>query len=264
MKSYKFNEQALLELVSTIIFSGTLIYLVISDRYLLYVTPRMKPYLVFAAIAMLLWSILGGNLRKPQYKVKTAHCFVLVIPVVFLLLPHSSLTGADIDINAVSSMSKGSGVSSTTSIGISKNTTIDSSKTTIRMDSYQPEGLDETNKRIEVANDNFYKWISEIYANAQKYKGYTIVMTGYVFKDPQYFKEGEFIPARLTMMCCSADLAPIGMLCRYNDVSSLEAGSWVTVEGIIEIENGDAGDEPVVHVTKVIHADEVEGYVYPF
>ena len=264
MKINKFNEQALLELMSTIVFSATLIYLVVSDRYLLYVTPRMKLYLIFCAIAMLLWSIVGSNLHKPQYKIKTTHCFVLVIPVLFLLLPHNSLSGADIDINSVSSISNGNGVSSSTSIGVSKNTTIDNSKTTITIVSHQPEGLDEINKRIEVADDNFYKWISEIYKDTKKYEGYTIVMTGYVFKDPQYFKEDEFIPARLTMMCCSADLAPIGMLCQYNDVAKLEADTWVTVEGIIKIKISDVGEEPVVYVTKVIQAEEVEGYVYPF
>ena len=47
-----FNPQALLESLCCGFFAGLLAYLVRSEKYLSYVTPRMKPYLYFSAVVM--------------------------------------------------------------------------------------------------------------------------------------------------------------------------------------------------------------------
>ncbi len=70
------------------------------------------------------------------------------------------------------------------------------------------------------------------------------------------------------MSCCVADLAPAGLLCKYDKAPELEADSWVTVEGtffIAEYEYGGAPyNDPQISVTKITPAEEVEGYVYPY
>jgi putative membrane protein len=129
-------------------------------------------------------------------------------------------------------------------------------------------GLDVADKKITVSNDDFGMWYSEIYVNMEKYEGYTIVITGYVFKDPELFKKDEFVPARLMMSCCVADLSPTGFTCEYNKASELKPDSWVTVEGTLhkgQYEyNGEKYDEPQISVKKITPAKEVDGYVYPY
>ncbi len=92
-------------------------------------------------------------------------------------------------------------------------------------------------------------------------------MTGSVFKDPELLKDDEFIPGRLAMTCCVADLAVTGLICHYDQASELEQDSWVTVEGTFFIGQyeyaGNQYDDPQLKVTKITPAEAVEGYVYP-
>lgn len=135
---------------------------------------------------------------------------------------------------------------------------------------YSPDlpGLDEANKKITVSNDDFGVWVPEIYMNMEKYKDYTIVITGFVFKDSEMLKENEFVPGRLMMTCCVADLSLAGILCKYDEAFQLEQDSWVTVEGTIFIEefeyDGQKYIEPQIEVTKITPAEAVAGYVYPY
>ncbi|WP_148134716.1 TIGR03943 family putative permease subunit [Candidatus Formimonas warabiya] len=299
MPARAFNPQIFLEFVCYSVFGGFIFYLVRSGEYLSYVTPRMKPYLYFTAIVMLVWACVGlSRLFRPQYKIRSAHCFVLTILILFLLLPHSPLSTADLTANYTggsafsqgtltnkqmpSNNPKGSPSSSTpaptesnanTPVTAQPNDNISDSTDSTPPNTQSaatddPEaglsGLDAENKKITVDNDEFYPWIAEVYTNMAKYESYTISITGFVFKDPEYFAENEFVPARLAMTCCTADLAPLGMLCKYDKVSELKADSWVTVEGVIHKGQYEGEDEPQITVTKITPAQEVEGYIYPY
>nr|WP_312579241.1 TIGR03943 family protein [Sedimentibacter sp.] len=318
VKSKAFNSQIFLEILCYLSFAGIMFYLVSTEKYLSYVTPRMKPYLYFTATVMFIWAFMGiFRLFQPQHKIRSAHCFVLVIPILFLLLPHGQLKTSDLSGNYVggnalsglsgqnvsgvinkqtSSDNSGFGTSSSNSTEVpvkdsttsadapssvditypvdntsnSLDTTVSDAQTKTQEDEYSINlsGLDVKNKVITVSNDDFGVWISEIYSNAKNYEGYTIMMTGTVFKDTEMLEGDEFVPGRLMMSCCVADLSLVGIRCKYEKASELKADSWVTVEGTIHIGkyeyDGVEYDEPQVFVTKITPADEVEGYVYPY
>ena len=293
------NSQILAEFLCCSFFGGVVLYLVGTGKYLSYVTPRMEPYLYFTVLIMFLWSATElFRLVRPQYKVRLAHCLVLVIPILFLLLPHKPLSASEISAtynggfftqgNASITDNK---ISGKTSSDASVNNGADSESNINLSDNSEPgdssgsasdiqssgdqssgseikdaglSGFDPVNKTISVENDEFYQWISELYMNMDQYEGYTITMTGFVYKDPQYFAENEFMPARLCMTCCTADLTPIGLVCEYSNVSALKQNSWVTVEGVIHKGQYEGEDEPQISVTKIAPAEEVEGYVYPY
>ncbi len=293
MQAKAFNSQVFLEVLCNFIFASLIIYLLKSGNYLFYVTPRMEPYLIFSVILSSAWALNGlRRLFKPQHLIRSAHCFVLVIPVMFLLLPHSTLNSTDISTgyagagafvqnptgsissNQSSSVGSDSGYSSDS--GYLSDSYPDTSS--LPQDGYDSSediakspydsdisvGLDEENKEIIIGNDDFYPWIIEIYSNMDKYEGYKITMTGFVFKDSEYLYENEFVPARLAMTCCAADLAPIGILCIYDKVSELEEGKWITVEGVLHKGQYNGQDEPQVSITNITPAEEVLGYIYPY
>ncbi len=293
MRAKAFNSQIFLEILCYSVFGGLMFYLVRSGNYLSYVTPRMKPYLYFAAIIMIIWACAGlGRLLRPQYKVRSAHCFILALPALLLILPHTSLSVSDISGNFIGGQSsfgpaaaqKPSSTSGTDFSSVDSDPADDLSETPVESpNNYsddngnsQPDesasselpGLDTKNMKITVSNDDFGLWFSEIYTNMEKYTGYTIVMTGYVFKDSELFEENEFAPARLMMSCCVADLSPAGLTCIYDKASELKADSWVTVEGTLQIGQyeyeGEKYDEPQIVVEKITPAEEAEGYVYPY
>lgn len=309
MQAKAFNPQIFLELLCYSVFGGLMLYLVNSGKYLAYVTPRMVPYLYFTAIVMGIWVLAGlGRLFRPQYKIRSMHCFMLALPILLLLLPHrplstSNFTGNYVGRSTFSGLagqnaykSGNTGSNAMTSIPTkdpteSSTESIDDpfaivendlpSKDNIPSDSIDTQtdvlqneysialpGLDRVNKKIIVSNDDFGIWLSEIYMNMEKYEGYTVVMTGFVFKDPEIIKEDQFVHARLMMSCCVADLTPAGLLCKYDKVSELKADSWVTVEGTLFIGKYEYGgmvyDDPQISVTKITPAKEVVGYVYPY
>ncbi len=293
MKVRAFNSQAFLEFLCYSVFAGLMLYLVKSGKYLTYVTPRMKPYLYFSAVIMGLWALLGlGRLFRLQYRIRSAHCYVLAVPILLLLLPHDPLNISDLSryytgVNTVidqagqglygtvkspkQSPEDNSGISTLT--GIPADTpeeAVTGIPAGVPEDAYTTilPGLNLSDRKITVSNDDFSLWLTELYTNMGNYKGYTIIMTGFVFKDSDTLKEDEFITARLMMSCCAADLIPYGLICKYDKVSDLKSEAWVTVEGTLIIEqfeyDGKFYDDPQISVTKISPAEKVEDYVYPF
>ena len=129
-------------------------------------------------------------------------------------------------------------------------------------------GLNAAEKKITISDDLFGMWYSELYLHMEQYTGYTIVITGYVLKDPESFGKDEFAAARLAMTCCVADLAPAGSMCSYPGASDLKEDSWVTVEGTLtaayEEYGGHKYANPLIMVSHIMPAEPVDGYVYPY
>ena len=327
MRTKEFNSQVFLELACYVVFAAALLYLIASGRYLSYVTPRMKPYLFFAAVVMLLWAALSvSGLFTPQYRKRTAHCFVLAIPVLLLLLPHgeiglSNLTGSTglITGSALNGppapgdngggapvlldggdKTEPSGTPSTPTAAAptpagtppSSPEEIAPPVTTAQGAPEVPEtpavsapasgapgvymstdvygeplelhGYDEANRTVTVSDEEFYPWLSEFFMHLEAFDGFQVTMTGAVYKDPEFFAENEFVPARLMMSCCVADLAPTGIVCNYDKVSELAADSWITVTGTLYKGQYEGNEEPQIKVASIAPAEPVEGYLYPF
>ncbi|WP_342758938.1 TIGR03943 family putative permease subunit [Kineothrix sedimenti] len=302
MQAKAFNSQAFLEFLCFFIFGGLLLYLAKSGKYLSYVTPRMEPYIYFASIVMGIWALTGFcRLFRPQHRLRSSHCLVVGIPILLLLLPHSPLTTSSltgnysnknafsasagqelyskpdeasledsIDQTDTSSPAEDELSSADTAVSDTVDTAVADAQSAIPEEqaSVVLPGLDTANKKIIVSNDDFSMWLTEIYINIEKYTGYTIDITGYVFKNPDYYNDDEFVPARLMMSCCVADLVPVGLTCKYDNVSELEEGSWVTVEGTLHVGqyeyDGEQYEEPQISVTQITPAEEVSDYVYPF
>ena len=93
-------------------------------------------------------------------------------------------------------------------------------------------------------------------------------MTGYVINGSDVFAEDEFALARLVMTCCVADLSPVGVICKYENASHLNADDWYNVEGTLvagsyEID-GTSYTEPQIQITSITTTKKIGGYVYPY
>ncbi|WP_250227788.1 TIGR03943 family putative permease subunit [Anaeropeptidivorans aminofermentans] len=272
IKLRAFNPQIFLEILCYSIFGGLMIYLVKSGKYLNYVTPKMAPYLYFSAFIMAIWSF--SSIRRlflTKYKIRSMHCMVLAIPALLILLPHQALGASDFLGNyiSVASFLSNQGENIFKKVELLGNTL-----SSTQPDIYENEpsgalpGLDPENKRITLSDDNFFLWMNVLYADMKTYEGYTLITTGFIYKDPKIVKENEFVPARLAMTCCVADLVPMGLICRYNKASELNPEEWVTVEGIIFTGTYEFGgkiyEEPQLEVIRITPAKPLEGYVYPY
>lgn len=273
------NPQVLIEILCQMSFGGMIIYLAASGAYLRYVTPRMRPYLYFTACIMGLWALAGAKrLFRPRHKIRLTHCFLLIIPVLIILLPHTPL-----DVSSYNTISDSSKLQISKAERIEPDRIPDQTEGTaglpqetismenpsakVENDNVMP-GLNNAEKKIIVSDDLFGMWYSELYMHMEEYEGYTVTITGYVLKDTKAYGENEFAVARLAMTCCVADLAPAGILCDYSQAISLNEDSWITVEGTLTLNyddyDGHKYADPLIMVTKITPAERVEGYVYPY
>lgn len=300
----RINPQAFLEFICFSFFAALLFYLTVSGRYLSYVTPKMAPYLYFTSAVMLVWAVskLFGIFR-PQHRTRAAHCLVLILPILLLLLPHRSVIASGMSSGYLGGGSFTNVSGSTSSTGTQTNENVSQSNSSATgdnpaaakasegdtsghfasADTSSDNGADAAEEpyddsivkqyglalsedgSIKVSDELFYPWISEIFTNMNQYEGVPITIKGFVFKDSETMVSDEFVPARLLMWCCSADLSPCGIICEYDHASALEEDTWVTVTGVIHIGKYQGEDEPQITVTSISPTDQPkEEYVYPW
>ena len=125
-------------------------------------------------------------------------------------------------------------------------------------------GYHESNKTIHISNDEFYAWIRELSSKPERFEGYTITMTGFVYHDSKFMSDNEFIPARLVMSCCVADVVPGGIICKYDKSDQLQNDAWITVTGKFTKGEYNGRPEPQIMVESITSAEPVNGYVYPY
>lgn len=282
------NLEALVESLCYLIFGIMLLRLTLTGAYLSYVTPRMKPYLIGLSVLMLFWALVNGkNILRPKYKSRVKRCLVLIIPILLLAVPPSTL--------AAGAMVKGvSGSNLTAPLGGSgskpeetvqspeeyayyaqddlekpedaweENQDQEAGETTDNQTKALPPGLngmDQEAKTITISDEDFSPWVTEFGTNPEKYDGYTVTMKGFVYLDLEDKKENEFALVRLSMWCCSADLSPMGLITEYKGSFTAKENDWITVTGTLQVKDGYA----TLEAEKMESAEKpLEEYVYPF
>ncbi|GLB28363.1 TIGR03943 family protein [Lacrimispora amygdalina] len=268
LKGKGINVQALTESACYLLFGFQLFRLTVTGGYLSYVTPRMKPYLYGLSALMVLWAAMGaGKIFRPKYKGRLFHCLVLGIPILILTVPPAPPAGSAVIKNYSSSSIPGS---SSGGDGIDYSA---SEQETSGFDYYEDEtaaeepddsaglnGLDENARTITIADDDYYAWMTELGAHADKYQGYTVTMKGFVFLDLENRQENEFALVRLSMWCCSADMAPMGLMAYDSKGLSFKENDWVTVTGKLSVKDG----YPTIDAETMAAAEKPQQeYVYP-
>jgi putative membrane protein len=253
-----------LETLTFAAFACLLVYLTASGEYLRYLAPRMAPYLYFAAAVMLVWAVFGAlRIRGAGARPRCAHCFVLAVPLLLALLPHRAMNASDAAFGAFSASRGAAALSPADTSPAPPDTPADAPPPEAAPPA-KLDGLDVTNRRITVGETDYYRWIQELYDNLDTYEGYTLSVTGFVFKDPDFMDGDEFVPARLMISCCVADLVLCGIPCRYDGADTLTNDEWVTVEGVIERGEYMGYEEARLSVTSLTPAEPIEGFVYSY
>lgn len=256
----KINIEVLLKLIILIGFSFFFYDIIKTGKVLLYVTPRNIPYVKFGIIALVSLSLfIVRDLFKPKRNVNVKPYLFFVIPLFMaFMIPTTSVGSSSMVLVSAKSNLQINNTNKTNKT-IVKNTT--TPKTTSSKVSTQLKMHDNT---IIVSDSNFVKWTDEISDNMVKYNGKKIVLTGFVFK-AEGFKDNEFVPARLEMTCCAADLEPIGLLSHYAKAKDLKQDTWIIVTGKIKLIQYYGEKTPIIIVESI--KDTVKpkvNYVYPF
>ncbi|MGI6079368.1 MAG: GTP-binding protein [Candidatus Avilachnospira sp.] len=112
---------------------------------------------------------------------------------------------------------------------------------------------------IDIKNEDYGIWFFDCKDNPERYKGKKVSFTAQVMKS-ESFDKGYFVPGRMTMTCCEADMTFLGYLARYEDADAFEDGSWVKLTAEISIERRKEYESigPVLNIISMAHTGAVE------
>lgn len=115
---------------------------------------------------------------------------------------------------------------------------------------------------IEIPSDAFGIWYIDTLDKPERYRGKTVEFSAMVLKAPE-FPKNYFVPGRMAMTCCEADMTFLGFMCKARNARFLETKDWVKVKARIEYEFNPEyeGEGPMLYADYVEKTEPVEGIV---
>ncbi|MBE5960181.1 MAG: TIGR03943 family protein [Lachnospiraceae bacterium] len=204
---------AIAEIGCYLLTGAGLFYLVLSNHYLDFVTPKMKSYLLFSGFVFLIWGIVDiPASRKAKYKRSIG-------PYVLLMAPMLLLT-AGINIGEFHEVVNGFH---------STNEAIEVFADSPKGESAILIGLDQEKREIHITKKQYLKWMAVLLKNGEQYEDYTIFIEGMICQEGEMDQRHEFLLIRKFMSCCAADVMPVGMECHWEGNLEEIDSEWVSV-----------------------------------
>lgn len=121
---------------------------------------------------------------------------------------------------------------------------------------------DMTAEVIEIAPKDYGIWYIDTMDKPDRYRGKVVEFTAMVLKSPN-FPKNYFVPGRMAMTCCEADMTFLGYICKAREARKLETKEWVRVRARIEYEEWPdyQGTGPVLYADSVEPAEPIKEIV---
>ncbi|RBW67420.1 TIGR03943 family putative permease subunit [Bacillus taeanensis] len=118
-------------------------------------------------------------------------------------------------------------------------------------------------KVIHMADDVFEPYYEAISMEPEQYKGRTVKLNGFVYKE-EGFQENQLVISRFLITHCVADASIIGFLTEFDQAQHVKENTWVEIEGMIDITTYNGSKLPKVKAASWKEISEPdEPYVYP-
>ncbi|MCR5369729.1 MAG: GTPase [Clostridium sp.] len=121
---------------------------------------------------------------------------------------------------------------------------------------------DVTADVIEIPPEGYGIWYIDAFDKPERYSGKTVEFTAMVLKRPE-FPANDFVPGRMAMTCCAADMSFLGFMCKAKNGRKLKNRDWVRVRARVEYEYRPefGGDAPMLYADYVEPAKPIEDIV---
>lgn len=263
------NIETVLKLIILLGFAAFFYKIIKTGNVQYYVHSRIVPYMKFGIFSFLLISIFFvTELFKIRRKnTRYLYYIVFIIPLItaFTLSPET-MSSTSMLLNNINT--NNSSDIEDDNINLTEDTIVDNEENNLtdrdKIIDEDANNLTFEGNTIAINDDNFLSWNNELYMNIDDYIDNNIEMKGFVLKDNR-FKQNEFVSARLLMVCCAADMQPVGILCRYDKASELETDSWIKVYGTLKSDMVDGEKVPVIEVKNIEKIEKPENeFLYPY
>ncbi|MFE6798205.1 TIGR03943 family putative permease subunit [Paenibacillus chitinolyticus] len=120
------------------------------------------------------------------------------------------------------------------------------------------------NKTILIGEKGFMERLTAVDLFAGNFAGKQMEISGFVYREDDMPKN-QFVVARLTMQCCSADASPYGVIVEAPGADSYLKDTWVTVKGTIRKSVYEGKDVMKLEGAVIRKIKEPSSpYVYPY
>jgi putative membrane protein len=229
------------------IWTGFLIYLLASQRYVTFLRPEFGLLLAaahFVAMGFMLAAMIRPKMAWMDVS-SILRALVLLIPVLyFVAMPDTML---------------GNQAFKKRFIGVSDGAVNRQSAPTF----FTQES--ENNPDGKVPQDTLQeRTILEIFLNPNRYKGQRVIVRGMILRDEklkQYFGGKDMAVYRFLINCCAADALPLAIALDSDQADTFDNDQWVKVDGIFDLQQ--IGGKPVPTFLKP-HIKAVEKPAVPY
>ena len=115
---------------------------------------------------------------------------------------------------------------------------------------------------IRIAPEDYGIWYIDCMDKPERYVDRVVEFTAMVMKSPE-FPKNYFVPGRMAMTCCEADMAFLGFICKAREARLLENRQWVKVRAKVALEywKDYGGEGPVLYAESVTPDQEIKDIV---
>lgn len=115
---------------------------------------------------------------------------------------------------------------------------------------------------IQIGPEAYGIWYIDCMDKPDRYRDKVVEFTGMVLKSPE-FPKNYFVPGRMAMTCCEADMTFLGYVCKAREARHLETRQWVRVRARIAYEEWKdyGGVGPVLYAESVEPAEPIPDVV---
>lgn len=115
---------------------------------------------------------------------------------------------------------------------------------------------------IQIKPRDYGIWYIDCMDQPERYKDKVVEFTAMVYRSPKFPKDC-FVPGRMAMTCCEADMSFLGFLCKWENMENLKTKQWVKVRARIGVEYQKEyrGEGPVLYGEQVEPAEEIKDVV---
>lgn len=103
---------------------------------------------------------------------------------------------------------------------------------------------------IDLSEKVFLDGLTTMELHAKEFAGKELETLGFVYKQPEFTKE-QFVVARFSVSCCTADASVFGILVENEQASKWARDSWVKVRGKLELRTVDGYDMLVLKANRI-------------
>lgn len=123
-----------------------------------------------------------------------------------------------------------------------------------------PEDLpfDISSDPIVIGDKNFGVWFFDCRDYTERYVGKKVTFKACLMTDKRFPKD-VFVPGRMAMTCCEADMSFIGFMAHYKGLSAYRDGDWVKITAVVEERDCDEyeGKGPFLEVVDIARTGEI-------